>query len=66
MKNRPSNLFLLFLLAILALLTAACNPAMQAAMQAVPIRAAAQTQYGTIGYSSKSGVSLLVDLRSGK
>lgn len=43
-----------------------CSPAQREALQNIPIRSAIVTDYGTLGYSSKSGISVYVDRRSGK
>lgn len=43
-----------------------CSASQMEALRAVPFRGAVVTDYGTVGYSSKTGVSLLVDRSSGK
>ena len=43
-----------------------CSPDQREALQAIPIRVTAATDYGTVGYSSKGGISVYVDRRSGK
>lgn len=43
-----------------------CSPETRAVLKMIPIRSAIVTDYGTVGYSSKSGVSIYVDRRSGK
>jgi hypothetical protein len=43
-----------------------CSPAQLDALKGIPISGAVDTDYGSVGYSSKSGVSLYVDRRSRK
>ena len=43
-----------------------CSPAQRDALQAIPIRTTLVTDYGTLGYSSKSGISVYVDRTSSK
>lgn len=43
-----------------------CSPAQLAAARAVPVRSCVETDYGTVCYSSKSGIALTVDAHSQK
>jgi hypothetical protein len=43
-----------------------CSPETREVLKMIPIRSAITTDYGTVGYSSKSGISIYVDRRSGK
>lgn len=43
-----------------------CSPDQRDALKTIPIRTTVVTDYGTVGYSSKSGISVYVDRRSGK
>jgi hypothetical protein len=43
-----------------------CSPAQVEAFRGLPINGAVVTDYGTAAYSSKSGISVVVDRRSGK
>lgn len=48
------------------LLLPSCSPAQMAAAQSIPIKTTLHTNYGTVAYSSKSGLSVDVDATSGK
>ena len=43
-----------------------CSADQRAVLKDIPIRTSVVTDYGTVGYSSKSGISVYVDRRSGK
>jgi len=43
-----------------------CSPEQLALARAVPIRSCVETDYGTVCYSSKSGIAVTVDATSGK
>ena len=43
-----------------------CSPEQLASARAVPIRSCVETDYGTVCYSSKSGIAVTVDTTSGK
>jgi len=43
-----------------------CSSSQMEAFRSLPINGAVVTDYGTAAYSSKSGISLVVDRRSGK
>lgn len=43
-----------------------CSPAQLAAARAIPIRSCVETDYGTVCYSSKSGIAVSVDAHSRK
>lgn len=50
----------------LCLALPSCSPETREVLKAFPIRTTVVTDYGTVGYSSKSGISVYVDRRSGK
>lgn len=43
-----------------------CSPDQLAAARAVPVRSCVETDYGTVCYSSKSGIAVSVDAKSRK
>ena len=43
-----------------------CSADQRETLKGIPIRTTVVTDYGTVGYSSKSGISVYVDRRSGK
>lgn len=57
MINPFLPILLIILLALLALLITSCS---------LPLKASVSTDYGSVGYSSKSGLLIEVDQRSRK
>ena len=67
-KYAPSlaKQFGIFPLLLMAFLLPCCTPGQLALAQAVPVKACVLTEYGEVCYSSQTGISTQVDLRSGK
>lgn len=68
-KSKPSGGTLLLIIgttAALGGLLPSCSPAQLDAARAFPIRIGITTDQGTASYSSKSGLSAVIDARSGK
>jgi hypothetical protein len=58
--------FGIFPLLLMAFLLPCCTPGQLALARAVPVKACVLTKYGEVCYSSQTGISTQVDLRSGK